>query len=52
MSTDVRSMLGVGARPFLLGVSIWVVLVLLGLALATNVAGTSGPSALTGYHAG
>jgi uncharacterized integral membrane protein (TIGR00698 family) len=52
ISTDVRSMLGVGARPFLLGASIWVVLVLLGLALATIVAGTAGPSALADYHAG
>jgi len=52
ISTDVRSLLGVGARPFLLGASIWIVLVLLGLALATIVAGTAGPSAVTGYHAG
>jgi uncharacterized integral membrane protein (TIGR00698 family) len=51
ISTDVRSMLGVGGRPFLLGASIWVVLVLLGLALATILAGTAGPSAVAGYHA-
>jgi uncharacterized integral membrane protein (TIGR00698 family) len=34
MATDLRAMLGVGARPFLLGASMWVVIGLLGLALA------------------
>ena len=34
ISTDVRAMLGVGARPFLLGASMWVVIGLLGLVLA------------------
>ena len=52
ISTDVQNLLGVGARPFLLGTSIWIVLVLLGLALATIVAGTAGPSAVAGYHGG
>jgi uncharacterized membrane protein YadS len=52
ISTDVRAMLGVGARPLLLGASIWVVLVLLGLALATIVAAGTGPGAEAVYHAG
>lgn len=58
ISTDVRAMLGVGARPFLLGASIWIVLVLLGLALAMAVAGGTGAvwadwaAAAGGYHAG
>jgi uncharacterized integral membrane protein (TIGR00698 family) len=52
ISTDVRAMLGVGARPFLLGASIWVVLVGLGLALATVVAGSAGTAAAEVYHAG
>jgi uncharacterized integral membrane protein (TIGR00698 family) len=34
IATDLRSMLGVGARPFLLGASMWVVIGLLGFALA------------------
>jgi uncharacterized membrane protein YadS len=34
LATDLRSMLGVGARPFLLGASMWVVIGLLGFALA------------------
>ncbi len=34
MATDLRAMLGVGARPFLLGASMWVVIALLGLLLA------------------
>jgi uncharacterized membrane protein YadS len=34
IATDLRAMLGVGARPFLLGASMWVVIALLGLALA------------------
>jgi uncharacterized integral membrane protein (TIGR00698 family) len=34
MATDVRSMLGVGARPFLLGASMWVVIGVLGFAIA------------------
>ena len=52
ISTDIRAMLGVGARPFLLGASIWVVLVLLGLGLATVVAGAAGPAATAVYHVG
>jgi uncharacterized integral membrane protein (TIGR00698 family) len=52
ISTDIRAMLGVGARPFLFGASIWVVLVLLGLGLATVVAGAAGPAAAAVYHAG
>ena len=34
LATDIRAMLDVGARPFLLGGSMWVVITLLGLALA------------------
>ena len=34
MATDLRAMLGVGARPFLLGASMWIVIALLGLILA------------------
>ena len=34
LATDLRAMLGVGARPFLLGASMWVAIGLLGLALA------------------
>ncbi len=52
LSTDVRAMLGVGARPLLLGASIWVVLVLLGLVLATIVGSAASPVAVAGYHAG
>jgi uncharacterized integral membrane protein (TIGR00698 family) len=33
MTTDLRSMLGVGARPFLLGASMWIMIVLLGFGL-------------------
>jgi uncharacterized integral membrane protein (TIGR00698 family) len=52
LSTDLRAMLGVGARPLLLGASIWVVLVALGLALATIVGPAASPVAGAGYHAG
>ena len=52
LSTDVRAMLGVGARPLMLGASIWIVLVLLGLALATVVGPAASPIAGAGYHAG
>ena len=52
LSTDVRAMLGVGARPLLLGASIWIVLVLLGLALATVVGPAASPVAVAVYHAG
>ena len=52
ISTDVRSMLGVGARPFLLGAAVWAVIGLLGLGLATAVAGTAGAGASAVYHAG
>jgi uncharacterized membrane protein YadS len=34
LATDVRAMLGVGARPFLLGATMWVAIGLLGLGLA------------------
>lgn len=34
LATDIRAMLGVGARPFLLGVGLWVVIGFLGLGLA------------------
>ena len=50
ISTDLRAMLGVGARPFLLGVSMWVVIVLLGLVLALAVTGAVGTAAAV-YHA-
>jgi uncharacterized integral membrane protein (TIGR00698 family) len=52
LSTDVRAMLGVGGRPLLLGASIWIVLVALGLALATVVGPAASPVAVAGYHAG
>jgi uncharacterized integral membrane protein (TIGR00698 family) len=52
LSTDVRAMLGVGARPLMLGASIWIVLVLLGLALATVVGPAASTVAVAGYHAG
>ena len=39
MATDLRSLAAVGGRPFLLGASMWVVIGLLGLAVATIVAG-------------
>jgi hypothetical protein len=45
-------MLGVGPRPLMLGASIWVVLIVLGLALATVVGPASSPVAVAGYHAG
>jgi uncharacterized integral membrane protein (TIGR00698 family) len=53
ISTDLRAMLGVGARPFLLGVSMWIVIMLLGLVLAMVVTGTTGAlgaSAAAVYH--
>jgi uncharacterized integral membrane protein (TIGR00698 family) len=34
LATDIRAMLGVGARPFLLGALMWIVIGLLGLAVA------------------
>ena len=34
LATDVRAMLGVGARPFVLGASIWIAIGLLGLGVA------------------
>jgi uncharacterized membrane protein YadS len=34
LATDVRAMLGVGARPFVLGASIWIVIGALGLGVA------------------
>jgi uncharacterized membrane protein YadS len=52
LSTDVPAMLGVGGRPLLLGASIWIVLVALGLALATIVGLAASPVAVAGYHAG
>ena len=53
ISTEVRTMLGVGARPLLLGASMWIVIGLLGLVLATVAAGPA-PSGdpLAVYHAG
>jgi uncharacterized integral membrane protein (TIGR00698 family) len=52
ISTDVRAMLGVGARPFLLGASMWMVIGLLGLVLAILVTGGSGAAVAAVYHAG
>ncbi len=34
LATDIRAMLGVGARPFMLGVALWIVIALLGFGLA------------------
>jgi uncharacterized membrane protein YadS len=34
LATDIRAMLGVGARPFMLGVALWIVIGLLGFGLA------------------
>ena len=42
LSTDVRAMLGVGSRPFLLGLSLWIVIGALALALALVVTGAAG----------
>jgi uncharacterized integral membrane protein (TIGR00698 family) len=52
LSTDIRAMLGVGSRPLRLGASIWVALVVLGLALATIVGPAASSVAVAGYHAG
>lgn len=51
LSTDVRAMLGVGARPFLLGASMWVVIGLLGLVLAMVAADGPGTALAAVYHA-
>lgn len=45
ISTDVRAMIGVGVGPFLLGATMWIVLGLLALGLATAVAGPAGSGA-------
>jgi uncharacterized membrane protein YadS len=34
LATDIRAMLGVGPRPFLLGAAMWIIIGSLGLALA------------------
>jgi uncharacterized membrane protein YadS len=39
LATDLRSLAAVGARPFLLGASMWLVIGVAGLALAGLVAG-------------
>jgi len=57
ISTDLRSMLGVGARPFLLGASMWIVIAVLAFALAVlttggAVAGAAGVDVAAGYHGG
>jgi uncharacterized integral membrane protein (TIGR00698 family) len=52
ISTDVRAMLGVGARPFLLGVTMWIIIGVLGLVLAVVVAGGPGAPVAAVYHAG
>ena len=51
ISSDLRAMIGVGARPFLLGASMWVVIGLLGLVLAMVVTGGPGAAAAAVYHA-
>jgi uncharacterized integral membrane protein (TIGR00698 family) len=43
MATDLRSLAGIGARPFLLGASMWIAIGLLALALALAL--TGGPQA-------
>lgn len=62
ISTDLRAMLGVGARPFLLGASMWVVIATLAFVLATTLAGAGalagrvaggvGIGPVAGYHGG
>ena len=52
ISTDLRAMIGVGARPLLLGAAIWAVLGVLALGLATVVARVVEPAASEVYHAG
>ncbi|HEY7701473.1 MAG TPA: putative sulfate exporter family transporter [Candidatus Limnocylindrales bacterium] len=47
MSTDVRSVAGVGARPFLLGASMWMVIGLLGLIVADMVADPTAATSAT-----
>lgn len=42
LATDVRAMLGVGSRPFLLGLTLWIAIGVLALALAGLVTGPSG----------
>ncbi len=51
LSTDIRAMLGVGARPFLLGITMWVAIGVLALGLAIAVTG-EGPSGVAVYHGG
>ncbi len=52
ISTDVRAMLGVGARPFLLGASMWVVIGLLGLVLAMVLDEPPSGGLMAVYHGG
>ncbi len=52
ISTDVRAMLGVGARPFLLGASLWVVIGLLGLVLAMVLVEPPSGDLTAVYHGG
>lgn len=40
LGTDLRAMAGVGTRPFLFGVALWIVVLALGLGLATTLVGT------------
>jgi uncharacterized integral membrane protein (TIGR00698 family) len=46
MATDLRSLAGVGARPFVLGASMWITIALLALALAILLTGTPAPRAV------
>ena len=52
ISTDVRAMLGVGSRPFILGASMWIVIGVVGLILAMVVAGGTRAPVAAVYHAG
>ena len=46
MATDLRSLTGIGGRPFLLGASMWVAIGLLALAVAVLLTGAPGPSSV------
>ncbi len=52
ISTDIRAMLGVGARPFVLGASMWVVIGLLGLVLAMVLVEPPSGGLTAVYHGG
>lgn len=55
ISTDLRAMLAVGARPFLLGASIWILIATLAFLLAAALPADGGSvrvAAVAGYHGG